>query len=284
MRVIRARTAGFCLGVSLALRCLDREVAAFRAQGTYRLFSLGPIIHNPAVIRRYADLGVEITEDADSVRPGDRVVIRAHGIPRLLEEDLASRGAVLIDATCPKVKKAQLAIAGQSAAGRVLLLFGEEEHPEVRGLLSYAGESLVFSHPEEVAALPLREGIPYFLAAQTTQEQSRFADSARLLSGRLGPRLTVLCTICDATRRRQRETLLLAKRVDIVIVVGGWNSGNTRRLAEEARTQGADAVHVEQAADLPLDRLRGRSVVGLTAGASTPESQIDEVRKFLETL
>jgi 4-hydroxy-3-methylbut-2-enyl diphosphate reductase len=284
MRVIRARTAGFCPGVSLALRRLDQEVAALRGAGTYRLFSLGPIIHNPEVIRRYADLGVEIAEEADSPRPGDRVVIRAHGIPRFLEEDLASRGAVLVDATCPKVKKAQLAIAGQSAAGRVLLLFGEEEHPEVRGLLSYSGKFHVFSHPDETAALPLQEGIQYALAAQTTQDQSRFEESARLLSDRLGPRLTVLSTICEATRRRQRETLLLAKRVNLVIVVGGQNSGNTRRLAEEARTQGAEAIHVEQAADLPLDRLRGRNVVGLTAGASTPESQIDGVRKFLETL
>jgi 4-hydroxy-3-methylbut-2-enyl diphosphate reductase len=212
------------------------------------------------------------------------VVIRAHGIPSFLEEELAARGAVLADATCPKVKKAQLAIAGQKAAGRILLLFGEEEHPEVRGLLSYAGESLVFSRPEEIAGLSLRQGASYALAAQTTQEQSRFEESARLLSRRLGPGLTVIETICQATRRRQRETVLLAKRVDIVIVVGGRDSGNTRRLAEEARAQGTEALHVEGAADLPPDRLRGKLVAGLTAGASTPECQIDEVRKFLETL
>ncbi|MDR2076853.1 MAG: 4-hydroxy-3-methylbut-2-enyl diphosphate reductase [Desulfovibrio sp.] len=284
MRVIRARTAGFCLGVSLALRRLDQEVAAFRRDGGQRLFSFGPIIHNPSVISRYADLGVEILDAADRARPGDRVVIRAHGLPRSLEADLAARGAVLADATCPRVKKAQLVIADQSAAGRVLLLFGEAEHPEVRGLLSYAGESLVFGHPDEAAALPLREGAFYALAAQTTQDQFRFEQSARLLSRRLGPRLTVLRTICDATRRRQREAVLLAKEVDLVIVVGGLNSGNTRRLAEEARAQGACALHVEGAADLPLDRLRGRTVIGLTAGASTPESQIDEVRNFLETL
>jgi 4-hydroxy-3-methylbut-2-enyl diphosphate reductase len=284
MRVIRARTAGFCMGVSLALRRLDQEAAAFRKERRHRLFSFGPIIHNPLVIRAYADLGVEVVEEADSVRPGDRVVIRAHGIPRFLEEDLAARGAVLADATCPKVKKAQLAVAGQSAAGRVLLLFGEEDHPEVRGLLSYAGESRVFSRPDEAAGLPLRPGVSYALAAQTTQDLSRFEESARLLSERLGPKLAVLNTICDATRRRQRETVLLAKRVDIVIVVGGRNSGNTRRLAEEARAQGTEAIHVERAADLLPDGLRGRRVAGLTAGASTPESQIDEVQRFLETL
>jgi 4-hydroxy-3-methylbut-2-enyl diphosphate reductase len=284
MRVIRARTAGFCMGVSLALRRLDQELANFHPEGTRRLFSCGPIIHNSEVIRHYADLGVRTLDKPEDLRPGDRVVIRAHGIPRFLEEDLAARGAILADATCPKVKKAQLAIADQRDAGRALLLFGEEEHPEVRGLLSYAGESLVFSHPDEIAGLPLRRDCAYALAAQTTQEQSRFEQSVRLLSELLGPKLAVLKTICEATRQRQRETVLLAKRVDIVIVVGGQDSGNTRRLAEEARAHGAEALHVESAADLSPDRLRGKLLAGLTAGASTPERQIDEVQKFLEAL
>ncbi|MDR2161797.1 MAG: 4-hydroxy-3-methylbut-2-enyl diphosphate reductase [Desulfovibrio sp.] len=283
MRVIRARTAGFCLGVSLALRRLDRELAALDQGAGHRLLTFGPVIHNPLVMRRYADLGVQSVENPAQIRPGDRLVIRAHGLPRLLEEKLAARGAVLVDATCPKVKKAQTAIALQSGEGRALLLFGEREHPEVRGLLSYAARGArAFTRPEEALCLPLGEEEDYCLAAQTTQERSLFEETARLLRGRLGSRLTVLDTICDATRQRQKEALSLAKRVDVVIVVGGRNSGNTRRLAEVVRSRGAEAIHVEQAADLAPAMLRGRSVAGLTAGASTPKSHINEVQKLLE--
>ena len=288
MRVIRARTAGFCMGVSLALRRLDTELAAFTAEkraGGARLVTFGPIIHNPLVMDHYAALGVRSEEDPAARYPDDRVVIRAHGVPRQIEGRLRQHGVTLVDATCPKVKKAQLAIAGQSEAEGILLLFGEREHPEVRGLLSYAAKGAhVFSHPDELECLPLQEGVTYFLAAQTTQDRALFEETAERLKKRLGKRLTVLDTICDATRQRQKETVSLAKQVDIVVVVGGLNSGNTRRLAEVARAEGVPAVHVERVEDLRPEDLAGMRVAGLTAGASTPESHIDAMQKFLESL
>ncbi len=287
MKVIRARTAGFCMGVSLALRRLDKALEAWKAEGRQgRLVTLGPIIHNPRVIEEYAGQGVLCLEEAEAVREGDLVLIRAHGLAREAEERLARSGARIIDATCPKVKKAQTAIqAAWEGSGGVLLLFGEAEHPEVRGLVSYTGgRALVFGTEEEAEALELSPAVPYFLAAQTTQDQEAFGRIHARLKERLGYDLPVLRTICDATRKRQEEAIALARGVDGVVVVGGRNSGNTRRLAEVAGGQNVPVVLVEDAKDLPLDRIRAWKVAGLTAGASTPAAHIDAVQKALEEL
>lgn len=290
MQVIRARSAGFCLGVSLALKRLDQELAAMGgAVGGGRLITYGPIIHNPLVMRYYEDQGVVCEDRPEGVRAGDRVVIRAHGIPRGEEEALRATGAVLVDATCPKVKKAQLAIAKWQNKGGILLLFGEREHPEVRGLLSYAdSRALVFGDPAELEHLELDVEAPYFLAAQTTQGRTLFRQARELLNERLCREVRALDTICDATRNRQQEVADLCARVEAMVVVGGLNSGNTRRLAEEARSCGVPAMHVEQVSDitpqLAAEVLGRAGVVGLTAGASTPEEHIDSMQAYLESL
>ncbi len=290
MNVIRARTAGFCMGVSLALRKLDREVDRAEekaAQGSprCRIATFGPIIHNPQVLEAYAGMGVRCLRQVDEVEAGDHVVIRAHGVPQQQEKALRSRDAVVVDATCPKVKKAQLGIEEQCRAGRTLLLFGEAEHPEVRGLLSYAGEgALVFGSVDELEGRPLQPETEYFLAAQTTQDRVAFEAARAWLHERLGHEVPVLETICDATRLRQQEAIDIARKVDAMVVVGGFDSGNTRRLADVAAAQGVFTVHVENESQLPVEQLRGCGIIGLTAGASTPKSIIDATQRFLESL
>ena len=291
MQVIRAKSAGFCLGVSLALKRLDREldVCAAELGRVGRLITFGPIIHNPLVMRSYAARGVVCEDDPAAIGKGDRVVIRAHGIPREVEQRLQESGATLVDATCPKVKKAQLAIGKAFGKGRTLLLFGEKEHPEVKGLLSYAGvDSQVFGSLEELEDLRLDDARPYFLAAQTTQERAIYLEAHRLLSLRLGYKVARLDTICDATRDRQQEVLSLCSQVEALVVVGGLNSGNTRRLAEVARSQGTPTVHVEDVGGITeairKEILAGVTRVGLTAGASTPQEHIDAMRTCLESL
>lgn len=291
MNVIRARTAGFCMGVSLALRKLDREVdrateaTGAPAAGRCRIATFGPIIHNPQVLEAYAGMGVRCLREVGEVEAGDHVVIRAHGVPQDQERALRARDALVVDATCPKVKKAQLGIEQQRHMGRTLLLFGEVDHPEVRGLLSYAGEgALVFGSVEELDDLPLCPETDYFLAAQTTQDRSAFESVREWLRTRLGHEVPVLETICDATRLRQQEAIDIARRVDAMVVVGGFDSGNTRRLADVAAAQGVFTVHVEHHDQLPVERLRGCGIIGLTAGASTPKSIIDATQRFLESL
>lgn len=290
MQVLLARAAGFCLGVGLALKHLDKELAAFRKRGgarAGRLITFGPIIHNPLVMRRYEDQGIVCEDDISRIREGDRVVIRAHGIPCDVEQRLREAGAILIDATCPKVKKTQLAIAGVRSKKARLLLFGESEHPEVRGLLSYARKgSRVFGSPAELEALEL--GMEsYFLAAQTTQDRNTFHEIRRLLHERLGKPVRTLDTICNATRDRQQGVIELCGKVRAMVVVGGFNSGNTRRLAEVARANGVHAVHVEQPDDFSEEQkaeLGRHDAVGLTAGASTPQAHITAMQEYLRQL
>ena len=268
MEILRAKTAGFCMGVGLALRKLDQALKEHQDAGKGRLVMLGPIIHNPQVLDAYTRRGVVCAHSLDDVRPGDTVVIRAHGIPRDEEARLLGIGARVLDATCPRVKQAQLAIDEATRPGTSLYLFGETEHPEVRGLVSYANSPCsVFGSLGELEAMQtFREEQDVVLAAQTTQEREEFD------------------TICDATRRRQQEAQALSQRAEAMIVVGGRSSGNTRRLADVAKSCGIPVWHIEIPEELPLEELKGYAVVGLTAGASTPKSLIDAVQRTLETL
>ena len=283
MDVIRAKRAGFCMGVALALHKLDSMVAARQGE---QVATLGDIIHNPQVLDDYARKGVRRLGAASEAQANMAVLIRAHGITRSMEEELRGRCARVEDATCPRVKKAQLAIAEATAAGRELLLYGEADHPEVRGLISYAaGQSRIFSSQAELDALLERvpfEGRPVVLAAQTTQDRLIFDEMRARLSERFGEALIVLDTICDATRQRQEEAVELAGKVQAMVVVGGKTSGNTRRLAELARTRGVPTVLVETADELDPAFFRGVQTVGLTAGASTPGYIIDEVEARLK--
>ena len=284
MNVIRASHAGFCMGVALALHKLDTIVA----RPGERVATFGEIIHNPQVLEEYARKGVHCLHSVEEAEGDMSVLIRAHGITRGVEAALRERCARVEDATCPRVKNAQLAIAEATASGRDLLLYGEAEHPEVRGLISYAaGESHIFSSLSELEAMlgeKNLEGRPVVLAAQTTQDRQIFDEMHRRLAGRFGSSLTMLDTICDATRERQEEAGELAARVQAMVVAGGKSSGNTRRLAELARMRGVPTVHVETADELDPADFAGVRTVGLTAGASTPRSIIDDVERRLRLM
>lgn len=289
MDVVRAKTAGFCMGVSLALQNLENALlrqgeGAAHAGKARRICTLGPIIHNPQVLEHYAGRGVACVESAEELAPGDHVLIRAHGLPRGEEARVRASGASVEDATCPRVKGAQLSIARATAAGASLLLFGEAEHPEVRGLVSYAaGDARVFGSLDELSALALEAAKPHVLASQTTQDRDAFAAIRAWLGERL-PELTVLNTICGATRERQEEAREIAGMVDVMVVVGGRESGNTRRLAALAAQAGVETFHVERAEELDAKRFATKSRAGLTAGASTPKSLIDAAEEWLASL
>ena len=282
MEVIRAKTAGFCMGVSLALQNLEN--ALLREGTARRICTLGPIIHNPQVLEHFAGRGVACVASAAELGPGDHVLIRAHGLPREEEARVRASGATVEDATCPRVKGAQLALARATAAGAPLLLFGEADHPEVRGLVSYAaGEARVFGSLEELMAIPLAAAQSHVLASQTTQDRDAFAAIEAWLAARL-PELAVLNTICGATRERQEEARRLADTVDVMVVVGGRESGNTRRLAALASQAGVETFHVERPEELDAKRFATKSRAGLTAGASTPKSLIDATEEWLASL
>lgn len=279
MEVILAETAGFCMGVGLALKKLNKTVG--QKENGDKINTLGPIIHNPQVLEHYRQHGVDVIETPDEAHAGDTVVIRAHGIPRTVEECLRNKDVKIHDATCPKVKKAQLLIAKQTAAGRTLLLFGEADHPEVRGLLSYASDdAIVFESLEELKKV-LKPGTAYFLAAQTTQDRKLFEHIKKYLLDTLPEAMPILETICDATQIRQQEAIEIARKVDKMVVAGGRNSGNTRRLVQVVEEQGTECFHVETADELRAEDFSDAKTVGLSAGASTPDTII---RSIYETL
>ena len=274
--IVRAKTAGFCMGVDLALRKLDRVLAENTCHE--QICTLGPIIHNPQVLQEYAQQGVTQINSVQDVPEGSCIVIRAHGVPLEVKNELHTRGVRIVDATCPKVKKAQMLIGDQTQNGRCLLLFGEPDHPEVAGLLSYAAaQAQVIEHVDMVESLNLEPGRSYFLAAQTTQDRTEFQTVVQRLEKHLGTGFPVLDTICDATRQRQEEAMRISHEVDIMLVVGGYASGNTRRLAKVVQAQGVPSIHIESVRDLPAEELGRARRVGITAGASTPRQAIDAV-------
>ncbi len=280
--ILLADSAGFCMGVSLALNKLDK---ALEQINTRRIFTFGPIIHNPQVLLHYEKKGVRITEDWNEPDPEDIVLIRAHGVPLDIEDRLINRKISIIDSTCPKVKKAQLLISKNSPKSDCLLLYGEPDHPEIKGLLSYAhSRAHLFEDINQLKKLDIEPKKLYCLAAQTTQDREQFELISSYLQSKLDHNPIILDTICDATKNRQIETIEIAKQVDCMIVVGGKNSGNTRRLCKVAMEHCPACVHIETENELSHEMLSGFIKFGLTAGASTPDITIKNVCRKLKIM
>jgi 4-hydroxy-3-methylbut-2-en-1-yl diphosphate reductase len=267
--------AGFCWGVERALEVARRAAA----EAPKPVTTLGPLIHNPGVIADLQRLGVGVASGLDDI-PTGTVILRSHGVPKETREELAAAGLSILDATCRYVTSAQEKAALLRDQGYLVVIVGEKDHPEVLALRSYAGEdSLVAETPHDLPAeLPNpRVGV----VVQTTQSKERLAELVAYLAPRTRE-LLVHNTICSATQRRQTAAIAMAREVDVVIVIGGKDSGNTRRLAELCAAEQPRTYHVENAAEIDPSWLEGAHVVGVTAGASTPPEQIEAVTARLQ--
>jgi len=275
-----ARELGFCLGVRRAIRLLERA-----AQKPGRIQTLGPVVHNQRVVADLAKKGITIINSLDQFQ-GDILAITAHGVSPEVMTEIQSRRFSLIDTTCPIVRRAQRIAKKLMEAGFWVIIFGEPDHPEVKGLLGWAGNKAIatLEVPEVsvINPLPRRLGI----ISQTTQSQSNFSHFVTKVVHLALPQIQevhIINTLCDTTRNRQEVALELAKRSELVIVVGGRNSGNTRRLAEVCSAI-VETYLVESAEELKTTWLTGKNRIGITAGASTPDRVIDEVILALKTL
>lgn len=273
MAVKVSRTAGFCMGVRKAM---ERTLAERRdADGT--LYTLGPLIHNPQVLEILKKNGV-VPVGAGEVQCGSTVIIRAHGVAPEVLESLKERGAVVINATCPKVGRIQGMAKKASGEGKAVVIVGDRDHAEVQGILGHArGAGTCIATLEEAGALTLDR--PAILLAQTTFNEEEYEAIAAVMVRRF-PGIEVLHTVCDATSRRQEEARKMAAECDAVVVVGGKNSANTRRLAEIIASLGKPAYLVEDESEIPPEAGRCRKV-GVTAGASTPNWLIHRVAERL---
>ncbi|MEW6669424.1 MAG: 4-hydroxy-3-methylbut-2-enyl diphosphate reductase [Thermodesulfobacteriota bacterium] len=277
MRVKLARTAGFCMGVRRAIEIVLTE--ANRNQGP--IFTFGPLIHNRQVMDLLESKGVGVIEDTSRLGEGT-LVIRAHGIPPQQRKILKASGMKLIDATCPHVARVQSLIRYHANKGFRAVIVGDVTHPEVIGLVGYGNGAVeVIKGPAEVDALP--EADQLIVVAQTTQDAERYREAADRIKERF-PHALIFETICDATLNRQAEVRSIASQVDGLVVVGGFHSGNTRRLVQVARGAGVPVFHVETDEALDKKSLSAMEVIGVTAGASTPNWMIKNVVQKIEAI
>ncbi len=266
--IVVAAHAGACYGVERALE-MARDAARAASQPVH---TLGPLIHNPIVVDDLAAQGVSVARDPAEAAAGT-VIVRAHGVAPQVIEDARARGLHVVDATCPYVTRVHRAAEQLAAAGFQVLVVGESGHPEVQGIMGHAGpDALVISDETDIDALEL--GPRVGVVVQTTQTPARLAEVAGALAARVRE-LRVLNTICAATSERQEAARELAERSDLMIVVGGRTSGNTRRLSQICTAACPRTHHVESADEIDPAWLVGVARVGVTAGASTPASHID---------
>jgi len=278
LQIIIAKSAGFCFGVRRALELVE---AALNAEEKSPIFSLGPLIHNPTVVKGLEAKGLHVVNQIEEV-PEGRVVIRSHGVGPGIYQYAKEKNLEVIDATCPFVKNVHQLAVLLKKEGYQLIIIGEREHAEVKGVLdSAAGEALIVSSPTELEQMNLE--LKVGIISQTTQDINNFQQIVCQIVKRT-KECRVFNTICLATSKRQQEVAELSKQVDLVIVVGGKNSANTCRLAEIAANNGTLTYHVESAAELQTDWFQDKKVVGITAGASTPDSQINAVVEKIKSL
>lgn len=276
-RIVLAEVAGFCFGVK---RAVEMTLAA-RQQEIGSMTTLGPIIHNDQVIDRMRAEGVDLAADLSDIRSGT-VVMSAHGVSPYVRAQADAQGLRILDVTCPFVTKVHRAARQLFEQGYQVLLVGDKGHTEVKGVVgaveALGGTVSVVSSEEEVRALDLGKKVG--IVSQTTQYTDTFARVVAEVCRRVTD-IRAINTVCGATDELQEAAVRLARQVDAAIVVGGKKSANTRRLRELCAAEGIPAYHIETATEIDPAWLEGKEVIGLTAGASTPDWIIEEVARYL---
>ena len=278
MQVELAKSAGFCFGVQRAVDTVYKQIDENK---TEKIYTYGPIIHNEEVIKDMKKKGVEVIpseEELANIKSGI-VIIRSHGVPKRICDLLDRNGVKYVDATCPFVKKIHRIVEEKSAKGYHILIVGNREHPEVMGIEGWAsGPVTIIQTEEEAKEFELEsENAKVCVVAQTTFNYNKFKDLVEIISEK-GYDISVLNTICNATKERQEEASAIAKRVDAMIVIGDKRSSNTQKLFEICSNACADTYYIQTLGDLNVNQLRSVETVGITAGASTPNKIIEEVQ------
>ncbi len=270
MKIKIARTAGFCFGVRRAIDLADKTLKANK-----KIYTLGPLIHNPQEVKRLERKGIKPVKSPGKLK-GVTLILRTHGIPSGLRKDLERKDLTLVDAACPFVKRAQKIVKELAGTARQIIIVGERTHPEVVALVSYGkGKCAVVENKKDLKKLKLADEVS--VLSQTTQARENFKGIVAELK-HCGVKVKAYDTICRATIDRQSEASRLAKEVDVMIVVGGKNSGNTRRLYQICRRY-TKTYLIETAGQLKKSWFKEKGTAGITAGASTPDWIVKEVTK-----
>ena len=276
MKVKLAKTAGFCFGVQRAVDTVYTQIE----EGTSPIYTYGPIVHNENVVQELEEKGVRVLnteEDLVNLEEGT-VIIRAHGVGKHIYDLLEEKGIRLVDATCPFVKKIHDTVRKHAAQGYDIVIIGSREHPEVQGILGWClGRGKVLEKEQEISSYePQNNGKKVCVVAQTTFNYKKFKDLVEIISKK-GYDIIAVNTICNATAERQKEAQELAACSDAMIVIGGKNSSNSRKLYEISKNQCESTYFIQTLEDLDMECVRSSESLGITAGASTPKNIIQEV-------
>lgn len=283
MEIKRASVLGFCFGVRRAVELAEKALQEYKGK---KVYSLGPLIHNESALKSLSEKGLEIVEENEINKIPKEVVviIRAHGVGPGVINQLENKKCIIIDATCPRVKASQKMVEKYTHQNDYVVLTGDKNHGEVIGIAGYAGEnfSLIQDYSEAMQFnIPKSEEKSIILLSQTTYSPIEFERIESLFKEKFS-NLAVMNTICPATNERQDALIELCKKVDGVLVIGGKASANTKRLFQTAENNCKKAVHIQSSEDIPKE-FYGLNCIGITAGASTPDSIIEEVEKNLKS-
>lgn len=285
MEVILAEHAGFCFGVQRAVDTVYEQIAGREKEGR-RIYTFGPIIHNEEVVDDLQRRGVRVIDslaDAEKLPEGERgtVIIRSHGVEKAVCESLKVLGYEVVDATCPFVKRIHNIVEKESASGKSIVIVGNAGHPEVEGIRGWsAAATYIVESVEEAKNLVYRQEEELCIVSQTTFNYKKFQDLVEIFRKK-GYDIIVANTICNATEERQKEAVELAAKADVMIVIGGTHSSNTRKLYELCKSECENTYYIQTLDDLQLDLPNSVELVGITAGASTPNKIIEEVRNYV---
>lgn len=281
MEIVRAHSMGFCFGVRDAI-AIVRDLG----QSGEPVYTLGAIVHNPQIAEELENINVHVIDTLEDAPPGAFIAITAHGAPPGLAEEAQNRGFKVIDTTCPLVTRIQKTARDLTEQRYTVFVYGDPTHKEVKGIVGWTdGRARVISSLDDLAGWEPTRRVA--LISQSTSNVRSFIALAQSLVGALVPRgveIRVLNTICKPTKDRQRAVRELAREVDVVVAIGGQASANTRKLVVAAREEGTDAYQVERPEEVQESWIRGRARVGVTAGASTPDSVIEAVESRLRRL
>jgi 4-hydroxy-3-methylbut-2-enyl diphosphate reductase len=280
MQVKLAEKRGFCFGVEDAIEMAEKAV---ETHGAGNVVSLGPVIHNKQVVDRLEAAGLQQSGDMETLEPGSNVLIRSHGVTPDVLARAAEKDVNVINATCVLVKKAQDVVKRLHEEGYRVVMIGDRNHPEVRGVIGYAPNVVIVDRVEDVdRALPFKERLG--IVAQTTHAPEHVAEIIAEIVKRPYLELKIVNTLCLEVIRRQQAAVKLASEVDVMFVLGGRHSANTQELARMCREAGVDTHHLETWDDFQLSMVEDKIVAGVTAGASTPDWIINDFAERLRSI
>ncbi len=279
-RVVKAKSAGFCFGVKKAMETVYQQIEQAQDKPIY---TFGPLIHNEEVVKELAEKGVRVIEGKENLEKlkEGTVIIRSHGVSKEIYRIIEKNRLSCVDATCPFVKRIHHIVEKESQQGKRIVIIGNDGHPEVEGIKGWCSSpATVLENTKEAENFTCKEGEKICIVSQTTFNYNKFKDLVEIFQKK-GYDISVVNTICNATEERQTEAKEIAAKADAMIVIGGTHSSNTRKLYEICKNECENTHFIQTLDDLHLDLPKSVGLVGITAGASTPNNIIEEVQNYV---